>query len=419
MQNIILYLRKADIAGVVVDVYNQAVKTTPALTRGIRANLCIRPLDADGAPIPAASLAYVSWDFVLANDWLTSTAPQIRVQTGITVTEILIDDVTYSQINIPLTETNTEELITALGNASSVALGAELAGFDAGETDPGFLVQFGMSVYNRRGTAGTGTPEPVGDGTYSSSQVDALLRAGRELQFSVDGATLWHDAQVDADLYWRERYPSGEWSGAVKMIPGPQGSQGAQGIQGAQGPQGAQGETGATGAAGAAGASAPNVQFQYSVDGSTSWHSTFTSGDKYIRSSADNGTTWSNAMKFVGEDGSGAVDSVNGETGTVVLDKADIGLGNVSNDAQLKITSNLSDLNNTATARTNLGLGNSAVLDTGTTSGTVAAGDHTHLVSAPASATSTGTAGQMAYDSEYWYVCVATDTWKRVQLSTF
>jgi Protein of unknown function (DUF2793) len=37
-----------------------------------------------------------------------------------------------------------------------------------------------------------------------------------------------------------------------------------------------------------------------------------------------------------GAPGEGAVDSVNGKTGTVVLDKSDVGLGNVSNDAQLK-----------------------------------------------------------------------------------
>lgn len=64
------------------------------------------------------------------------------------------------------------------------------------------------------------------------------------------------------------------------------------------------------------------------------------------------------------------VSSVNGQTGTVVLAKSDVGLGNVDNTADaskpvstaqaaadalaLKIASNLSDLNNLATARTNL-----------------------------------------------------------------
>ena len=46
------------------------------------------------------------------------------------------------------------------------------------------------------------------------------------------------------------------------------------------------------------------------------------------------------------------------------LTKSDIGLGNVTNDAQLKIASNLSDLNNIATARGNLSLGSLAVSNT-------------------------------------------------------
>jgi hypothetical protein len=39
--------------------------------------------------------------------------------------------------------------------------------------------------------------------------------------------------------------------------------------------------------------------------------------------------------------------------------------------------------------------------------------------SAPASASSSGVAGTLAYDSSYLYVCTATDTWKRAALSTW
>jgi hypothetical protein len=40
-------------------------------------------------------------------------------------------------------------------------------------------------------------------------------------------------------------------------------------------------------------------------------------------------------------------------------------------------------------------------------------------VAAPANASSTGVAGQIAFDSNYIYYCVATNTWKRVAISTW
>lgn len=40
-------------------------------------------------------------------------------------------------------------------------------------------------------------------------------------------------------------------------------------------------------------------------------------------------------------------------------------------------------------------------------------------VPAPASSADTGEAGQIAYDADYIYLCVATDTWKRVALEAF
>jgi hypothetical protein len=39
--------------------------------------------------------------------------------------------------------------------------------------------------------------------------------------------------------------------------------------------------------------------------------------------------------------------------------------------------------------------------------------------SVPSKATSSGTAGDMAYDTTYFYVCVASNTWKRTALSSW
>ena len=41
------------------------------------------------------------------------------------------------------------------------------------------------------------------------------------------------------------------------------------------------------------------------------------------------------------------------------------------------------------------------------------------LVGPPASATATGTVGQISWDANYIYVCVNTNTWKRVALTTW
>ena len=43
----------------------------------------------------------------------------------------------------------------------------------------------------------------------------------------------------------------------------------------------------------------------------------------------------------------------------------------------------------------------------------------TASAAAPASAGATGAAGQIAFDADYFYVCVATDTWKRAAISTW
>ena len=40
-------------------------------------------------------------------------------------------------------------------------------------------------------------------------------------------------------------------------------------------------------------------------------------------------------------------------------------------------------------------------------------------VTKPTAANSTGTAGQVAYESGFLYVCVATDTWQRVAIATW
>ena len=46
-------------------------------------------------------------------------------------------------------------------------------------------------------------------------------------------------------------------------------------------------------------------------------------------------------------------------------------------------------------------------------------GDAAGIAAVPATASSTGTAGQIAYDGSWLYVCVATNTWLRASIATW
>lgn len=158
------------------------------------------------------------------------------------------------------------------------------------------------------------------------------------VEFSIDGVTDWHDDYTEGDIYMRQKIGlEGTWSDPIKVV-------GEDGVDGEDGgffdyrfkrsatqPATPTGDTPAgwydsppaadgyplwmtRGFKDATGSlvgtwSTPaqiegdSIFIQYSVDGSTSWHDTFTTGDKYMRQKVGVNGTWSGPIKIVGEDG--------------------------------------------------------------------------------------------------------------------
>ncbi len=221
MQVITMYLRATSVKAALVDEWNQAVSSLPALTRGLRAELVLKLLDENGQAFAPERLDYASWDFAVANDWDTATKPQLRVTEGISVVD--------GAIRIPLTETNTEELVAALGKSEQMQFGCELAGFTEGETNPEFLIQFDILVRNRRADAGTGRPATVGDASYTAAQIRALFAAKMAVQLSDDG-NAWYAADptgaTPASARWyriRNEAVGVAWSEPIPLLVGPKG----------------------------------------------------------------------------------------------------------------------------------------------------------------------------------------------------
>jgi len=77
--------------------------------------------------------------------------------------------------------------------------------------------------------------------------------------------------------------------------------QGPPGRVGDKGDKGDKGDDGDDGDPGPAGADAPEVKFQYSPDGSSGWHFPAVSGDFFMRTSSDDGVSWSGEARILGE----------------------------------------------------------------------------------------------------------------------
>lgn len=245
MQEVKIYVMAAESLGVVRDYANAKNAAAPSLVRGVETMLKLRLFSEPNvqSPYPMENLAGVTaWQFVMDSDYDETTTYKLVADNEHITAATIIEDVdgteyTYTEIAIPLKDTNTVEIDQWLGNGKSkTGLTGELCGFDA-DGNTIFLLQLeNFSIRNRLTSAGDPTEIPSEYFTEAQvrSFVTGLLRNPMEFEYSVDGISNWHTAQTAEDKYYRQRIANinAEWSEAVMMAPGQQGEPGNDGEDG-------------------------------------------------------------------------------------------------------------------------------------------------------------------------------------------
>lgn len=226
MQNIVLYVNADSTLAYVTDSYGGRYENRVSFTRGFKATLVLRLLTGEnGEPYPVSQLEqYTSWRCVFDVDYKQSTTPILSADSdAITVS----GDGTVTEVRIPISNMNTNELADAILDFESLAgVTMELVGILPDGTE-GFGLQIkGFTIRNRILYSGEPTEQEAR--WLDREQVLALVASGFDLQFSSDLAE-WHETQTDADTHFRFRSEASEtsaWSEPVMVPVGPPGKRG-------------------------------------------------------------------------------------------------------------------------------------------------------------------------------------------------
>ena len=185
MEQIQLYLM-ADARNVkIVDADLNASNTLFTLFKCVPVEIYLHLFNLDGTAYTYDELNSRVWSFVIADDYNNKTAPQLRADE----VEVLEDGI----VKITISEMNTIELDTALGEEKAVRLGAELFGKLKGDTNDNWVMQWNCSVRNRRDSAGE--PTGVKSDYYTKSEVDSIIS-----EITVDTSNFYTKAEIDDKL---------------------------------------------------------------------------------------------------------------------------------------------------------------------------------------------------------------------------
>lgn len=203
MQEITIYVSAANSLGVIRDYANAQKMTAPSLMRGCEYKLRLRLFaNAEGdTPYSISALQQVkSWQFVMDRDYDNTTA-NLLLADNASIVVATVEDTTidgesrsFTEVQIPLTETNTEQLAEYLGTDRKKGnITAELVGYDSNGNDI-FVLQIENFTFCNRLTS-QGQPTVIDPEYLTATQINAIVA---DLQKQIDNINPEGGGNVEA-----------------------------------------------------------------------------------------------------------------------------------------------------------------------------------------------------------------------------
>ena len=158
MQDAIFYVAAGETLGVVRDYANAKNVSAPTLVRGVSARLRMRIFARKEGPepYPMDALAdIVRWQWAMDSDFNEATSYKLQANNAsITLSEVQDDidgdEFTYTEVSIPIPDTNSEELAAWIGtDKSKGGLHGELVGYDGSGAEVFILQVENFTLRNR------------------------------------------------------------------------------------------------------------------------------------------------------------------------------------------------------------------------------------------------------------------------------
>lgn len=181
----------------IVDENLEAISGLVTLFKDVPVTINLHMFNMAGEPYTEDALNNRIWSFIVAHDYNTTTTPQLRANAI---------SVAGNVLKIEISNMNTVELNEQLKEEKSIRLGAELYGKSIEDSKDNWVMQFNVSIRNRRES--NGIPTEVENNYYTKGEVDAKISG-----ITLDVPAKVSELENDAGYITIEQVPEVDLSG--------------------------------------------------------------------------------------------------------------------------------------------------------------------------------------------------------------